>query len=59
MPPTRTALAGDDGSWKPILLAVGVAGVAVTGYKLLKGRQVGAMELLGTAMFIVGLLTGE
>ena len=59
MPPTRTAVAGDDGSWRPILLAVGAAGVAVTGYKILKGQKVGAMELLGAAAFVVGLLTGE
>jgi hypothetical protein len=38
---------------------VGAAGVAVTGYKILKGQKVGAMELLGAAAFVVGLLTGE
>jgi hypothetical protein len=56
MPPTRTAGAGDNGDWRKILFLIGAVGVAGTGYKLVKGRKIGAWELLSALAFVLSLL---
>jgi type IV secretory pathway VirB2 component (pilin) len=52
MPPTHTAVAGDDSDPKKIVAVLAIIG---TGYKIYRGRKVGFSELMVAATALWGL----